>query len=128
MAKITLTIIEMKLKTREMLGLSEDEDLSFIDDDFINADANTNEKSVAENLIPSPNYGTQLAYGHRDGVGPTYEFRGGSPSWATNVNDACKGGRWWLSQSLWNHDNESSYCGGSGQPAFRRISKFTYTG
>jgi len=123
-----MTIEEMKLKTREMLGLSEEDDLSFIDDDFINADANTNEKSLAENLIPSPNYGTKLAYGHRDGVGPTYEFSGGRPSWATNVNDACLGGRWWLSQRLWNHANTSSYCGGSGQPAFRRIAKFTYNG
>ena len=39
MAKITWTIEEMKLKTREMLGLSEDEDLSFIDDDFLNGNS-----------------------------------------------------------------------------------------
>ena len=126
MSKITLSIDEIKVKTREMLGLSEEDDLSYIDEDFLTAEVNGNEQNLSPDLIPSPNYGYQVAYGHRDGVGPTYEFNGGAPNWATNINDACAGGRWRLAQSLWRHSNTSSYCGGSAQPAFRQIAAFTY--
>lgn len=124
MAKITITIEEMRAKTREMLGLSEDEDLSFVNEDFINEEAKTIEESMAKNAIPRTVYGSYVAYGYRNGVGPTYEFRGGYPNWATNVDEACAGGRWWLSQSHWNHVFTNRNCG--GHPAFSRIAMFTF--
>lgn len=131
MEKITLSIDEMKSKTSEMLGLSEGEDLSFIDEDFLNADAIGISSMKELNLIPNPNYGYQLAYGHRQGVGPTYEFKCGRGGWAPNINSVwCYEGvtRGWLAQSVWDHRNLDSYCVGSGQPAHRQVAEFTFTG
>lgn len=123
MKRAVLTLDEVKQKTKEVLGLSDDEDLSYIDEDYF-ADESDVQGELDALLIPSPCYGHRVSYGHREGVGPTYELST-AVGWATSEGAACGNARGWLAQSMWHHSNTGTYCGGSGQPAYRRVSRFT---
>ena len=123
-----LSIEEIREKTRAMLGLTDDDDLSDITEDYINAQAEALPMDEALDF-PRTMYGTRVSYGHRPGYGPTYEFSCAAPgngNWPDRPNEACGSYRWWAAHSHWNHYNEDRYCGGSGQPAFRRVARFVY--
>ena len=124
-----VSLDEIKTKTRELLGMGPDEDLPHVTEDFLGAEAQALPTADAAADFPRRIYGAHVAYGHRDGVGPTYEFTAGvgGSNYPTSPGQACGSVRWWAAQSHWRHINENSYCGGSGQPAYRRIARFEYT-
>jgi hypothetical protein len=121
-----LSIEEIREKTREAFGFGPDDDLSYIDEGYLKEDFVGMQEDAID--IPRVVYGHRVSYGSNSS-GPTYLLRSGSGNgnWDTNLS-GCGGARKWLSQTLWRHDNTSTYCGGSGQPAYRRVSKFTYVG
>lgn len=123
MKKTEMSIAEIKAKTREILGVSDDEDLAYIDEEYLSQDF---KPMPTDGVIPRIVYGSRVSYGHRDGVGPTYEIMSGSTTWAERADQACGRFGYWLAQSHWNHDNTDTYCGGSGQPAYRRVSRFIF--
>lgn len=125
-----LSVEETKAKTRELFEVAEDDELDFIDEEFLSASASA---GAAEEIddFPRVQYGSGMAYGHRNGRA-TYETYAGvnSPNFPTSSSDgvACGGSRWWYYQDQWDHDNIDSYCGGNTHNQYYRKFKLTYRG
>lgn len=120
-----LTIEDVRERTRDLFGFGPEDDLSYIDEAYLNSDF----VGMTDNKLDIPRvvYGHRVSYGSNS-TGPTYLLSSGNgDQWDTTPN-ACGGGGKWLSQASWHHENTDFYCGGSGQPAYRRVSKFTYAG
>lgn len=123
-----LSLEEIREKTREQLGFSPEDDLSYIDEEYITGPFVGMPEDMTN--MPTVVYGNRVSYGSNGG-GPTYLISSGNSDdpndWDTSEN-ACGQARKWMSQAYWHHDNTGTYCGGSEQPAYRRVSRFTYSG
>lgn len=125
-----LSIEDTKTKTRELFGLGNDEDLEFINDEFLSVEAVAGLPEGTDDF-PRIQYGSGMAYGYRNGRA-TYETLAGvnHPNFPNSPADgiACGGSRWWYYQDEWDHDNIDSYCGGNTHNQFYRKFKLTFRG
>jgi len=122
-----MNIEEIKTKTRELLGLSEDADLSYITEDELKSFKEISTEGVDKNDVPKTVFGRLHSFGYVGNVA-VYNIIGGTGTangWATRKEDACLDGRYWVTQHQWHFSPAGHTCSGGNYPAFQRVDKFT---